>query len=156
MYTEYLRPTVLPFVTHLPQYSLEAAAGKFGRQMAIEPEGWVEVHTEMPLTEDMFVVHVEGHSMEPQIPAGSLCAFRHKIAGSWNGKVLLIEQYGEAGGCRYTVKVCHISKNVDPTQQGDEAWLHHASPSNQSIMAIHLGTFRPTGRSDPWESSSLL
>lgn len=92
--------------------------------MPVEPEGWVEVDTQMPLTDDMFVVHVEGHSMEPQIPSGSLCAFRHRIAGSWDGKVLLIEQYGESGGCRYTVKECHLSKNVDPTQPGEEAWLH--------------------------------
>jgi hypothetical protein len=37
LYVKYVRPEVLPFRTHLPQYSLEAAAGKFGKQMQVEP-----------------------------------------------------------------------------------------------------------------------
>jgi hypothetical protein len=124
LYAKHVRPHVLPFRTHLPQYSLEAAAGEFGRQMSVEPEGWVEVQTNMPLSDDMFVVHVEGHSMEPLIPAASLCAFRYKLAGSWDGKVLLIQQYGVSGGCRYTVKMCRVSKNVDPDPPGNKAVLH--------------------------------
>ena len=79
LYLKHIHPKVLPFYTHLPQYSLEAAAGKFGEQMAVEPEGWVEVPTQIPLTDDMFVTHVKGHSMEPEIPNVSLCAFRSKM-----------------------------------------------------------------------------
>ncbi len=123
LYAKYIPATVAPFVTHLPQYSLEAAAGKFGRQMTVEPEGWVEVRTDMPLTDDMFVVHVHGHSMEPQIPDDSLCAFRSRIAGRVAGKVLLIEHV-ESGGSRYTVKLYRVSEATDPNQQGDAAWLH--------------------------------
>jgi hypothetical protein len=125
LYAKHVRPKVLRFRTHLPQYSLEAAAGKFGRQMNVEPEGWVEVRTDLPLTQDMFVVHVEGHSMEPTIPDASLCVFRSTISGSWEGKVLLLEDYGESGGSRHTVKLCRLSKSVDPNGQGDLAWLHH-------------------------------
>jgi Peptidase S24-like len=124
LYTKHIHPNIMRFCTHLPRYSLEAAAGKFGKQMAVEPEGWVEVRTDIPLTGDMFVTHVKGHSMEPRIPDASLCAFRSKIAGSWDGKVLLLEQYGEAGGNRYTVKRCRVSKDADPTLKTDEAWLH--------------------------------
>ena len=108
----------------LPQYSLEAAAGKFGRQMAIEPEGWVEVQTDIPLTEDMFVLHVEGHSMEPRIFDGSLCAFTTKMGPICDGKVLLIEQYGESGGSRYAVKLCRISESADPKQTDDLNSIH--------------------------------
>ena len=39
LYAKHIRPSVLPFRTHLPQYTLEAAAGKFGKQMDVEPEG---------------------------------------------------------------------------------------------------------------------
>jgi Peptidase S24-like len=124
LYAIHIRPKILEFRTHLPQYSLEAAAGKFGRHMAVEPEGWVEVFTDLRLTEDMFVVHVEGHSMEPKIPHASLCAFRSKIV-DWDGKLLLIEDYSESGGGRYTVKLCHLSKAQDANQPEDEAWLHH-------------------------------
>lgn len=124
LYLKYIRPKVLPFCTHLPQYSLEAAAGKFGKQMQVEPEGWVEVWPQISLAEDMFVTHIKGHSMEPAIPDGSLCVIRSKISGSCDGKVVLVEQYGEVGGNRYTIKRYLTSKNPDPDTKGDEAWLH--------------------------------
>lgn len=124
LYAKLIRPKVLPFRTHLPQYTLEAAAGRFGRQMVVEPQGWVEVRTDVSLTDDMFVAHVYGHSMEPEIPNVCLCAFRSKIGGSMEGKVLLIEQCNESGGGSYTVKLVHVSKAVDPNQEGDQAWLH--------------------------------
>jgi hypothetical protein len=124
LYAKLIRPKVLPFLTHLPQYTLEAAAGRFGRQMHVEPQGWVEVRTDMPLTDDMFVVHVYGHSMEPKIPNVCLCAFRSRIVGSQEGKVLLIEHCNESGGGSYTVKLVRASKAVDPNEQGDSAWLH--------------------------------
>jgi len=151
LYGRYIHPTVLPFRTHLPLYSLEAAAGKFGRQMAIEAEGWVEIRAAISLSDDMFVTHVIGHSMEPTIPDASLCAFRSKIAEPWDGKVLLVEQYGESGGNRYTVKRCHISKDVDSVHQGDEAWLHQGvtlesiNPAYESWDVASAGKIRPLG-----------
>ena len=36
------RTEVIPFVTHVPLYSLRAAATKFGEDMEVEQEGWVE------------------------------------------------------------------------------------------------------------------
>jgi hypothetical protein len=151
LYAKHIRPKVLRFRTHLPQYSLEAAAGKFGRQMNVEPEGWVEVRTNLPLTGDMFVVHVEGHSMEPAIPDSSLCVFRSIISGSWEGKVLLLEDYGESGGSRHTVKLCRLSKSVDPHGQGDMAWLHHrmtlesTNPAYESWDIASAEKIRPLG-----------
>jgi hypothetical protein len=124
LYATLILPKILPFCTHLPQYSLEAAAGMFGRQMFVEPQGWVEVRTNVSLTDDMFVVHVHGHSMEPEIPDDCLCAFRSDAGGWPEGKVLLIEQCNQAGGGSYTVKLTRVSKTVDPDQEGDSAWLH--------------------------------
>lgn len=151
LYAEHIRPLVLPFRTHLPQYSLEAAAGRFGRQIAVEPEGWVEVRTDLPLQGDMFVAHVEGRSMEPLIPDGSLCVFQHGLRDPWNGKVQLVEQYGESGGSRYTVKLCRISRNADPTQPGDKSWLHQRvtldsiNPAYESWDVAADSRIRPLG-----------
>jgi hypothetical protein len=124
LYAKHVRPNILPFKTHLPQYSLEAAAGKFGKQMSVEPEGWVEVRADIPLSDEMFVIHVTGHSMEPLIPDASLCAFQSKTSGTWDGKVLLLVLYSESGGNRYTVKLCHLSTTIDVNHECDETWLH--------------------------------
>jgi hypothetical protein len=151
LYVKYIRPKILPFRTHLPQYSLEAAAGKFGEQMQVEPEGWVEVWPQIPLTEDMFVTHIKGHSMEPLIPDGSLGAFRGDITGSPDGKVVLVERYGEAGGNRYTIKRYRGSKNPDPDREGDRAWLHErvtlesVNPDYKSWDVASAGKIRILG-----------
>lgn len=104
LYRTYVQPRVLPFRTHLPLYSVQAAAGKFGEHMEAEPEGWIEVRTRHRLSDDMFVAHVTGQSMEPMIPAGALCAFRYGVAGSRTGRHVLVENFGETGENRYTIK----------------------------------------------------
>jgi hypothetical protein len=42
----------------------------------------------------MFVAHVEGRSMEPRIPDGSLNIFRAPVVGSRQGKIVLVELIG--------------------------------------------------------------
>lgn len=119
-------PEILPFVTHLPIYALEAAAGKFGKQQIdTDPEDWLEVPpNHLPITKDMFLTHIKGCSMEPTIPDGSLCAFTRNVSAPYDGKVLLMEEYGEAGGNRYAVKRYRTSRNTDPNDESDQAWLH--------------------------------
>jgi SOS-response transcriptional repressor LexA len=96
---------VLPFVTHLPLYGLRAAATKFGEMMDSEHEGWVKAPERLRLTEGMFVARVEGRSMEPRIPDGSLCIFRGPVTGSRQGRLVLIEKLDETDfAWRYTVK----------------------------------------------------
>src|SRR5579883_994145 len=43
---------VAPFRTHLPLYSLRAAAGKLGDEMEVEPEDWVPAPHGMPRSEE--------------------------------------------------------------------------------------------------------
>jgi SOS-response transcriptional repressor LexA len=119
-------PRVLHFRTHLPVYSLAAAAGASGEQQAeVQPEGWVEISPgPVLITTDMFVTHIRGRSMEPAIPDGSLCVFRSQVSASLEGKTVLIEDYGKAGGNRYSVKRYHAAKQADPLEEGDPAWLH--------------------------------
>jgi hypothetical protein len=75
--------TVARFRTHLPLYTLRAAAGKFGadEQVEAEPEDWVRAPERLRLTQGMFVAHVVGRSMEPRIPDGSLNIFRASGGG---------------------------------------------------------------------------
>jgi SOS-response transcriptional repressor LexA len=108
------------FETHLPLYSLRAAATRFGEDMEIEAEQWVRVPENLRLTSDMFVGRVVGRSMEPLIPDGSLCIFRHSVVGSRQGKLLLIQQLGasESGG-EFTVK--RYTSRKAATEEG---WWH--------------------------------
>ncbi len=121
LYNDRVRATVLPFETHLPVYSCGAAAGKFGENMAVEPEGWVEAPLHLRLHDKMFVATVTGRSMEPVIPDGARCIFRAGVAGTRQGKLVLVEnrEESEAGGERYTVKRYRSFKRVE----GD-SWRH--------------------------------
>jgi SOS-response transcriptional repressor LexA len=128
---------VRPFVTHLPLYSLRAAAGRFGQDMEGEVEDWIEAPPGLRLSGDMYAVHVTGHSMEPAIPDGSLAVFRFKPAGSRNGKRVLVWRRGaSAGGGEFTVKVYESAKSVS-----EEGWEHtgiRLKPLNPDYEVLEL------------------
>jgi hypothetical protein len=111
------------FKTHLPVYSLRAAAGKFGNGEDVEPEGWVEAPDAGKLDPGMFAARIEGKSMEPRIPDGSLGVFRANPTGSRQGKVVLAQVRGpedpETGGA-FTVKIYESEKSYNP----DGTWAH--------------------------------
>jgi SOS-response transcriptional repressor LexA len=122
LYRSHVRPKVLPFRTHLPVfYTLRAAAGSFSpeRDAGEEPQDWLEAPDDVRLREDMFVARVEGRSMEPRIPDGSLCIFRANPAGSRQGKILLVERIGNFGS-EVTVKVYRSTK----VQSSEGGWKH--------------------------------
>ncbi len=136
LYKQHVSPKVLSFRTHLPKYSLRAAAGRFGEQMEVEPEDWEEAPEKLKLTEDMFIAHVVGHSMEPRIPAGSLCVFRHNVVGSRTGKLVLVMHYGEAGENRFTIKRYRSVK-----VKTEDGWQHEKiilEPLNPDYEAWEL------------------
>ncbi len=126
-----------PYRTHLPLFSMRAAAGFIGDEMRPEEEDWVRAPESMRLDKDLVVVHVVGRSMEPRIPDGSLNIFRLNPVGSRQNKILLIQRRGvfdETAGCtvkRYTsVKV----------QTGEDEWRHER---------IRLEPLNP--EYDPWD-----
>jgi phage repressor protein C with HTH and peptisase S24 domain len=109
------------FETHVPLYSLRAAAGSLGEEMTSEAEDWVPAPEGMRLSPDLFVAHVVGKSMEPRIPDGSLNLFRLHPAGSRQGKILLIERFGITDqSARYTVKRYTSVKR----QTSEDEWEH--------------------------------
>jgi SOS-response transcriptional repressor LexA len=112
---------VKPYLTHVPLYSLRAAAGKLGEEMESAEEDWVRAPDGMRLDRDVFAAHVVGRSMEPRIPDGSLNLFRFRPVGSRQGKIVLIERYGVFDEtARYTVKRYTSEK----LQTGAEEWRH--------------------------------
>jgi SOS-response transcriptional repressor LexA len=137
LYKAHVSPKVLPFRTHLPVYTLAAAAGSWGEQMEVSSDDeWIEAPADLRLTEDMFVGHVVGHSMEPRIPAGSLCVFRRNVTGSRQGRLVLVENYGETGENRYTVK-----RYTSVKRQTDDDWEHQVirlEPLNPEYEAWEL------------------
>jgi SOS-response transcriptional repressor LexA len=117
LYLKNVQSNVLEFRTHLPRYSLRAAAGKFLENQQISEDGWVEAPEDLRLSPDMFVAQIAGRSMEPVIPDGSLCVFRYGVVGSRRGRLVLVENR-ETTGDQYTVKRYQSEDNKS------EEWRH--------------------------------
>ncbi len=120
LYRENVQATVRPFVTHLPRYSLAVAAGKFLENQEVSEDGWEEAPSDLRLTRELFVARIQGRSMEPKIPDGSLCVFRQGVTGSRQGRLVLVEQLGGGANDRYTVKRYASEK----AQREDGTWSH--------------------------------
>ncbi len=93
---------------------------------------------------DLFVVRIDGDSMEPAIPSGSLCLFRTPRGGSQNGKMVLVAD----GEDRFTIKYYHSEKRYS----GEDGWEHAAAwlnPINPEYARIDLteepGRYRIVG-----------
>ncbi len=132
------RVPVEPFVTHLPLYTLRAAATRFGLDEPVESEDWVRAPEHLRLGPNMFVVHVVGRSMEPRIPDGSLNVFRAPVVGSRQNKIVLVQLLGVLDEtARYTVKK-YTSRKV---YSGEDQWRHEAirlEPLNPEFQPLDL------------------
>ena len=112
------------YVTCVPLVSLKAAAGAFGDPQHIDESDfeWVSVDTARRLGSGMFVAQVVGKSMEPAIPDGSHCLFASPVAGTRQGKIVLVQLRDgtdPATGERYTVKRYESEK-----RRTDDSWEH--------------------------------
>ena len=136
LYREHVEDTgVQQFSTHLPLYSLRAAAGRLGGEMLSEAEDWVPAPEGMRLSEDLFVAHVEGRSMEPRIPDGSLNLFRFNPVGSRQGKILLIEKFGVVDQtARFTIKRYTSGKGKRGVDEWEHEWIR-LEPLNPEFEA---------------------
>jgi phage repressor protein C with HTH and peptisase S24 domain len=123
LYAEHVEePPVQPFRTHVPLFTLRAAAGSLGEEMAAEPEGWIPAPEGMRLDKGLFAAHVVGRSMEPRIPDGSLNLFRLNPVGSRQGRILLIERFGVTdASARYTVK---RYTSIKKRNEVEDTWEH--------------------------------
>jgi phage repressor protein C with HTH and peptisase S24 domain len=85
----------------------------------------------------MFVARIAGRSMEPRIPDGSLCVFRAGVAGSRDGRLVLVEYLGGGANDRHTVKRYRSVKR----QNADSTWEHEIirlEPLNPEFEAWEL------------------
>jgi len=140
LFDEQVDNRVRPYVSHLPLYSLRAAATKFGKDAEVEEIEWVRTPEGLRLTDTMFIAQVVGRSMEPLIPDGSYCIFRGPVVGSRQGKRLLIQEIKGAGSSNaFTVKRYTSRKQQNP---GDDAeWRHESirlEPLNPEFEAFDL------------------
>jgi SOS-response transcriptional repressor LexA len=120
LYRRQVHTKPLERVTHLPLYSIRAAAGGFGPDAESEIEEWVEVHGQQALRKDEFVLRITGRSMEPDIPDGALCLFREYSAGTRAGKIVLVQRVSESdSGGEVTIKRYSSQKSGT-----DEGWQH--------------------------------
>src|SRR5580704_17142807 len=144
LYRKHVASKVLEFRTHLPRYSLRAAAGRFLDNEEIVQEGWLEAPPGMQqLDAGMFVAEIEGDSMEPLIPHGSLCVFRAGVVGSRAGRLVLAEDR-EANA--YAVKRYKSEKTkgeewqhnwirLEPLNPSQDAWLLKPDEERYRIIA---------------------
>jgi len=120
LYRQHVSAQVQEFVTHLPRYSLAAAAGPFLENREITGDAWEETPPGLRLSREMFIARIVGRSMEPLIPNGSLCVFRRGVTGSRQGRLVLVEARDGGGGDRYSVKRYRSEKK----HTDGEEWAH--------------------------------
>ena len=137
LYERHVDGGIGKFTTHLPVYTLQAAATRFGEDAEVSESGWRRV-SGLRLTEGMFIAQVVGRSMEPLIADGSFCVFRSPVIGSRQGKRLLIEQFGATDtSARYTVKRYTSVKK----ETSEDTWEHLAirlEPLNPEFDSFEL------------------
>jgi len=141
-----------PSPDHLPYYSLAIAAGGFLAGDAPEPEGWLNVAKHgfsKRISEGMFVTRVVGKSMEPTIKDGSYCVFRKGVAGTRQGRIVLVQKRDfadpETGGS-YTVKRYRSAKSAN-----EDGWRHESVdliPDNPDRQAFPILHFLPKDEAD--------
>lgn len=135
LYRKHVSSSVRPYQTHLPLIPIELAAGGFGRDKAKGVQDWVEARVpgRRRLTDDLFVVRVQGRSMEPDIPDGSLCVFRSYYGGSRKNGIYIVQRMAtmEEGG-EFTLKRYSSTKRVEgDSWQHERITMHPGNPEYQ-------------------------
>ena len=135
LYRQRVPATVERYVTHVPFYSAEIAAGPFRENSEVEERDWIEAPPGQRLSDGMFAAAIHGQSMEPAIPDGAVCLFR-PVAGSRNGKLVLVRDVTRGGNEAFTVKRYRSEK-----QPGEDGWRHERirlEPLNHEFEAWNL------------------
>lgn len=138
LFEEHVDAAVEPFVTHLPVYSLRAAATRFGEDTEVEVMGWQRVPAGLRPARNLFIAQVVGRSMQPLIPDGSWCVFRELGAGSRQGRRVLLQQLGSTdSSAEFTIKRYTSVKR----HTSEDEWHHERirlEPLNPEFEAFDL------------------
>jgi hypothetical protein len=90
----------------------------------------------------MYVVQASGHSMEPRIKDGDFCVFNRNVAGSRQGKIVLVQHtnyYDADYAGAYSIKEYSSEKSYDEFG----SWLHEKielKPLNKDYNPIILSS----------------
>ncbi len=128
------------FSTFIPLYSLEAAAGSFGKVDPANCIGWVKAPQGIKVTQWHFVTKVIGKSMEPLIKDGAYCVFKFGVEGPRGGRIVLAQHediYDPETGGSYTIKKYQSTKVVT----GEHEWKHtriQLLPLNPDFSPIEI------------------
>lgn len=128
------------FIDFLPVYSIKAACGYFGEGEEVSELGWIRAEGVGRLNRNMYVVQASGHSMEPRIKDGDFCVFNRNVAGSRQGKIVLVQHtnfYDPDYAGAYSIKEYSSEKAYDEFG----SWQHEKielKPLNHDYSPIIL------------------
>ena len=130
--------------TCVPLLTLKAAAGAFGDVQAVEPDGWVEPHTQRRLRPGMFVAQSSAAPWSRGFPtadgASSGAPWRAAAGGAWSSSSTATSTIPRPAGA-YTVKRYESDKESD----GAGGWRHteiRLLPENPDFAPIILRDLR--------------
>lgn len=104
------------YTSYLPLYTIKAACGHFGNGEMVEKLGWIKAEGISKLNMNMYVVKASGHSMEPRIHDGDYCVFNRNVAGSRQGKIVLVQHHNyfdDDFGGSYSIKEYSSMRSYD-------------------------------------------
>jgi phage repressor protein C with HTH and peptisase S24 domain len=78
----------------VPFVDLVATAGQLGPGRSVKTDAWVKVAGTAKTLPGAFAARVDGDSMEPLVPSGSICLFRRPGPGNRKGRVFLVQHRG--------------------------------------------------------------
>ena len=128
------------YIDFLPVYSIKAACGYFGEGEEVSELGWIRAEGVGRLNRNMYVVQASGHSMEPRIQDGDFCVFNRNVAGSRQGKIVLVQHtnyYDADYAGAYSIKEYSSEKSYDEFG----SWQHEKielKPLNKDYSPIVL------------------
>ena len=145
-HVEMEKPATIPYQNCLPLLAMPVAAGYLDRQAEIVEAAaeWVPVPDSFHPNPRKFIARIQGRSMEPKIPDGSLAVFRFGVVGSRTGRILLVELFDVADPiARYTVKKYLSDKaSFDGTWRHTRILLVPINPEFEPIEVEEEGQFR--------------
>jgi transcriptional regulator with XRE-family HTH domain len=100
----------------IPFVDLTAAAGALGPGRSVTADAWVKVDAAARRLPDAFCARVDGDSMEPLVPSGSVCLFRRPAPGNRRGRAFLVQHRGPGApddGGAYLLKLVERDPRSD-------------------------------------------
>lgn len=130
---------IRPFERHLPLYAdLRAIAGTFDHSREHDPDAleWVDAGELGALNADMFVMRIQGRSMEPRIQDGDFAVFQRIKGAPPEGKIVLASLRADGTEAEVSLVVKRLDLETDAA--GLRYRLSSLNPEFPPIPVHHL------------------